>query len=69
MAGNYRCGDSRDFIRFRVYNKDNMSDEIKYICEDCGKEVGQVIADNKDEKLKWKCQKCFYKNTVSKDQK
>ena len=29
-----------------------MSDEIKYICEDCGKEVGQVIADNKDEKMK-----------------
>ena len=38
-----------------------MSEEIKYICEDCGKEVGQVIADKKDKILKWKCNFCAFK--------
>ena len=46
-----------------------MSDNKKFLCSECEKEVGQVIADSKDEKLKWKCQKCYYKTTVSKDQK
>lgn len=37
-------------------------EEMKYECEQCGKTVGQVIADYKDDKnLVWKCSKCYYK--------
>jgi len=34
----------------------------KYICENCKKEVGQVYAIKESKKVKWLCQKCFYKN-------
>ena len=34
----------------------------KYICEKCKKEAGQVYAIKESKKVKWLCQKCFYKN-------
>ena len=42
-------------------------EDFKYTCDACEKECGQVFSCKEDKKLKWKCQKCYYKKNANRN--